>query len=130
MRDLSTNAPTAAELDSAKRAVAAALNQGAQNIEALAASWLDEHSYNSGAATAAGMARAAGELTTGEAQRVAARLFLHTPVATVAVGDAAQLRTELARAGAVVVSGEEEVARPVPVPPAKPQQPVLQLKRP
>ena len=101
-----------------------------ENIEALAASWLDEHSYNSSAATADGMARAAGELTPGEAQRVAARLFLHTPVATVAVGDAAQLRTELARAGAVVVSGEEEVARPVPVPPAKPQQPVLQLKRP
>ncbi|PYT03994.1 MAG: hypothetical protein DMF65_03050 [Acidobacteria bacterium] len=130
LRDLSTNAPTAAELDSAKRAVAAALNQGAQNIEALAASWLDEHSYNSSAATADGMARAAGELTPGEAQRVAARLFLHTPVATVAVGDAAQLRTELARAGAVVVSGDEEVARPAPVPPAKSQQPALQLKRP
>ena len=61
---------------------------------------------------------------------MAARLFLHMPVATVAVGDAAQLRTELARAGAVEVSGEEEVARPVPVPPAKSQQPVLQLKRP
>ena len=94
----------------------------------MANAWLDEHTYNSPAATAPETARAVAALTPADLQRVAARLFAHAPVASVAVGDAAQLRTELARTGAVVVSGEEEVARPVP--PTKPQQPALQLKRP
>jgi len=134
LRDLSTNAPTAAELDSAKRDVAASLSRGLADVEGAATSLLDEQTYNSAAATADGMARAANDLTPAEAQRVASRLFLHTPTATVAVGDAAQLRAELARAGEVAVSGEE-AATPVPQPKAqpqqsKPQQPALQLKRP
>jgi hypothetical protein len=71
----------------------------------------------------------AAALTPTEAQRVAARLFLHTPVAVVAEGDAAQLRTELARAGAVEVFGEA-AEKPTATEPQKPRQPGLQLKRP
>jgi zinc protease len=130
LRDVSTNAPGAPELENAKRAAASSLVRSAQGDEGTATSWLDEQTYNTSAATAAGMARAANDLTPADAQRVAARLFLHTPAATVAVGDAAQLRAELSRAGAVEVSGEEEVARPVPVPPSKSQKPSIQLKRP
>lgn len=127
LRDLSVNAPTAAELENAKRAVAA--STGAQNFESLAVSWLDEHSYSSKAATVSEMAHATGSLTPSEAQRVGARLFFHTPSAMVAVGDAAQLRTELARAGAVEIFGES-AAKPEATPPPKPQQPTIQLKRP
>jgi zinc protease len=129
LRDLATNAPTAAELESAKRVAAASFGAGAQTDEAFATGWLDEHTYKSTAATAREMARAADSLTPAEAQRVAARLFLHTPVATVAEGDAAQLRTELARVGTVEVFGEA-AAKPEPTPQTKPQQPTLQLKRP
>jgi zinc protease len=129
LRDLATNAPTAAELENAKHTAAISLGQGTPNDEALATAWLDEHTYKSSAATAREMARATNSLTPPEAQRVAARLFMHTPVATVAVGDAAQLRTELARAGAVEVFGEA-AARPEPTPKPKPTQPALQLKRP
>ena len=132
--DLSNNAPTPAELDAAKQAAAAALGANASGDEAAANAWLDEHTYRNPAADAQALARAAQALSTGEAQRVAARLFLHVPLATVALGDAAQLRTELARAGGVEVFGEA-AAKPTPTPaptptPGKQQQPALQLKRP
>lgn len=130
LRDLSTNAPTASELDAAKQAAVAALGANASNDEAIAAAWLDEHTYKTSAAATHELARAAQALSMGEAQRVAARLFLHTPVATVATGDAARLQTELARIGAVEVYGEA-AAKPQPQsqPTPKPQ-PGLQLKRP
>jgi zinc protease len=128
--DLSVNAPTVAELDAAKQKAAAALGAHASGDEAAAAAWLDEHTYKNKAATAFVLASAAQALSPGEAQRVAARLFLHTPVATVALGDAAQLRTELARVGTVEVFGEAAAKPPQPQPTPKPQQPNLQLKRP
>jgi zinc protease len=129
LNQLSTTAPNASELESAARAVAASLNQSAQGDEGAASAWLDEHTYETTAATAPEMARAAASLTPSEAQRVAARLFLHTPVAVVAEGDAAQLRTELARGGAVEVFGEA-AEQPPSTEPQKPKQPGLQLKRP
>jgi predicted Zn-dependent peptidase len=131
LRDLAAKEPTAAELDAAKRAYAAAhAASSPQGDEATAAAWLDEHTYRTSASASRELARTASALTPAEAQRVAARLFLHTPVAAVAVGDAAQLRAELARIGAVEVFGEA-AAKPQPAPaPAKPQQPALQLKRP
>lgn len=129
LNDLSTNAPSVAELDAARPAAAAALGANASGDEVVAAAWLDEHTYKTRAAAAHELARAAQALSPGEAQRVAARLFLHTPVATVAYGDAAQLRTELARVGTVEVYGEA-AAKPQPQPTPKQQQPTLQLKRP
>lgn len=130
LRDLSANAPTTAELDKAKRAAVSALDAGTQTDETLAVAWLDEQTYKTPAATARELARAAQALTPPEAQRVAARLFLHTPVATVALGDAAQLREEMARVGAVEVFGEAAAKPPQPQPTPKQQQPALQLKRP
>jgi predicted Zn-dependent peptidase len=130
LNDLSTNAPNAAELESAKQAAAAALGANVTGDDSVAAAWLDEQTYKNTAATAQSLARAAQALSPGDAQRVAARLFLHTPVATVALGDAAQLRTELARVGTVEVFGEAAAKPPQPQPTPKPQQPNLQLKRP
>jgi zinc protease len=129
LNQLSTTAPSASELESARGAVASSLIQGAQGDEGMANVWLDEHTYETAAATAPEMARAVASLTPSEAQRVAARLFLHTPVAVVAEGDASQLRTELARAGAVEVFGEA-AEKPQAVEPQKPQRPGLLLKRP
>lgn len=129
LNQLSTTAPSASELESARQAYASSVAQGAQGDEGFANVWLDEHTYENAAATVPEMAHAASALTPAEAQRVAARLFLHTPVAVVAEGDAAQLRTELARAGAVEVFGEA-AEKPATVEPQKPQQPGLLLKRP
>lgn len=129
LSDLSTNAPTAAELEAAKHATVATLSADASSDEAVAVAWLDEHTYKTPAAAARELARAVQTLSPGEAQRVAARLFLHTPVATVALGDAAQLRTELARVGTVEVFGEAAAKPPQPQPTPK-QPPTLQLKRP
>ncbi len=129
LNQLSTTAPSTSELESARAAVASALNQGAQGDEGLAVVWLDEHTYETSAATSPEMARALAALTPTEAQRVAARLFLHTPVAVVAEGDAAQLRAELGRAGAVEVFGEA-AEKPPAVEPQKPRRPGLLLKRP
>jgi zinc protease len=129
LNQLSTTTPSASELESARLAFAASLNQGAQGDEGFANVWLDEHTYETSAATAPEMMRAAAALTPPEAQRVAARLFQHMPVAVVAQGDAAQLRSELARAGAVEVFGEA-AEKPPAAEPQKPKQPGLQLKRP
>jgi zinc protease len=129
LRGLASSAPTFAELENAKRALNASAGANVQDVESLAVSWLDEHSYNSKAATAPEMARAAGLFTPAESQRVGARLFLHTPSATVALGDAVQLRTELARVGAVEILGEA-AAKPEATPPPKPEKPTIQLKRP
>ena len=130
LNDLSTGAPSVTEVETAKQAATAALGANATGDDATASAWLDEHTYKNAAATAQARARAAQALSPGEAQRVAARLFLHTPVATVALGDAAQLRTELARVGTVEVFGEAAAKPPQPQPTPKPQQPTLQLKRP
>ena len=129
LNQLSTTAPNASEFESARASVASSLNQGAQGDEGLAVTWLDEHTYETSAATSPEMAHALAALTPTEAQRVAARLFLHTPVAVVAEGDATQLRAELTRTGAVEVFGEA-AEKPPAVAPQKPQQPGLMLKRP
>ena len=133
---LSTAQPSAAELDAARRAYLETLDAAQRTPEGWAAAWLDEHSYKTPSVMPAETARVLGALTPAEAQRVAARLFQHTPAAAVAVGDAAALRAELARLGGVEVFGEAAAAPAVP-PASQPkpaptpaQKPGLQLKRP
>ncbi len=129
LRDLASNGPKADELERAKSGVTQSLLQGTQDVEGWANVWLDEHTYETPAVTAPEVAHTIAGLTASEVQRVAARLFLHASVAVVALGDAAQLRTELARGGAVEVFGEA-AEQPPPVAPQKPKQPGLLLKRP
>ncbi len=131
LRDLAVNAPTAAELDKAKSKWTEFFSKEAGDFEASAGYWLDAHTHGMNALSSSEMMRAVSALTPSEVQRVAARLFLNTPTATVVVGDASKLREELARAGGVEVFGEAAV-KPEPAPPVKttPQSPPLQLKRP
>jgi predicted Zn-dependent peptidase len=132
LRDLVVKAPSVTELEKAKRHWAETLNKEAGDFEAAVGYWLDAHTYDMATSSSTEMLRAVNALTPAEVQRVAARLFLNTPAAAVAVGDASKLREELARAGGVEVFGEA-ASKPAPVPPVKPSQsqnPSLQLKRP
>lgn len=107
---------SAAELENAKRVALSALAERRQRPEALADEWLDLTTYNS---TLADEERALSTLTSADVQRVAARLFGgDAKLASVAVGDAAQLRGELAR-----LSGGIEVAGAVTSPPAPAAEP-------
>jgi zinc protease len=132
LRDLSVNAPTAAELERVKGKVTESLIKESGDFEATAGYWLDAHTHDMASSSSAELLRAVGALTPAEVQRVAARLFLNTPAAAVVVGDASKLREELARAGGVEIFGEK-VLKPAPAPPVRPaptQTPPLQLKRP
>jgi len=109
--NLAASPVSAAELDKARRTALAAHNERRQRPEALADEWLDAATYNS---TLADDERALNALTPADVQRVAARLFSgEGKLASVVVGDAAQLRGELAR-----LSGGIEVAGASSAPPA------------
>lgn len=112
LQALATTQASETELELARRTAAATLADGLKRPEGVADAWLDEHTY--GGQSVNETIRAVNSLSAAEVQRVAARLFLHTPAAVAAVGDAAQLRTSLARLGAVEVAGEA-----APAPPAR-----------
>ncbi|HEX8129622.1 MAG TPA: insulinase family protein [Pyrinomonadaceae bacterium] len=100
---------TNAELESARRAALAALNERRQRPEALADEWLDATTYNSALGDDE---RALQALTPADVKRVAARLFGgEAKLASVVVGDATQLRSELARlSGGIEVAGANSPA--------------------
>jgi len=120
--NLAASPISAAELENARRIALAAINERRQRPEALADEWLDAAIYNT---TIADDERALNALTPADVQRVAARLFGgEAKLASVVVGDATQLRTELAR-----LSGGIEVAGANSTPPASASEPAS-LKRP
>lgn len=103
LRTLAASQVSASELDAARRAALAALNERRSQPDALADNWLDAASNNS---TLAEEETALNALTIADVQRVAARLFGDAKLASVVVGDAAQLRNELARlSGGIEVAG-------------------------
>ncbi|MCA1592687.1 MAG: insulinase family protein, partial [Acidobacteria bacterium] len=112
LRALANAAPSADELDIARRATITAINDRMKSGESFSDVWLDEQTYKSDSTGGAELLRAINSLTPPEVQRVAARLFLNTPVASVAVGNAATLRAELARVGGVEVLGETTLPTP------------------
>jgi predicted Zn-dependent peptidase len=101
---LAASPVSAAEFENARRVALVALNERRQRPEALADEWLDAITYNS---TAADDERALNALAPADVQRVAARLFGgDAKLASIVVGDAAQLRDELARlSGGIEVAG-------------------------
>jgi zinc protease len=116
--NLAASPVSVAELENARRAAFAALEERRQRPEALADQWLDATTYNS---TPADDERALNALTPADVQRVAARLFGgEAKLASVVVGDAAQLRNELAR-----LSGGIEVAGASTAPPASAAEPKM-----
>ncbi|HEV2706346.1 MAG TPA: insulinase family protein [Pyrinomonadaceae bacterium] len=135
LRALASTHVGATEFETAKRAAAATLARELEKPETLADVWLDTQTYQTSAANTAETIRALNALTPAEAQRVAARLFVEQPVASVAVGEAAKLSAELARVGGVEVLGAAAAStEPAATEPAKPaeQRPraTIQLKRP
>jgi predicted Zn-dependent peptidase len=104
LRDLYTVQPTAAELAHARAEAIAVLNKQTERPDTLADAWLDGETFKTG--TLGDQARAIGSLTPTDLQRVAIRLFRDASIASVAVGNAAQFRTELERTGKVEISGE------------------------
>src|SRR5205085_6816883 len=101
--------PTAAELEDARREAAAAYVGDKRPDIALADQWLDADAYG---AAAADTMRTLYALTPADVQRVAARLFRDAPLASVAVGPLAELRSELAR----MSNGVEVAGAPLPTP--------------
>jgi predicted Zn-dependent peptidase len=111
-----------AEFENARRVALAALNERRQRPEALADEWLDATIYNS---TLADDERALNSLTPADVQRVAARLFGgEAKLASVVVGDATQLRSELARlSGGIEVAGTNSNAPAAASEPKTPKRP-------
>lgn len=129
MLSLASTPPTADELEAARRELVAVVNARAGSVEALADGWLEQDLYGTNPADAL---RAIDRLTPADVQRVAARLFSNAPVAAIVTGDAAQLRTELARTGEIEVLGATGGSTPAPQPAATPTpgKIIIPVKRP
>ena len=133
LKDLYTVPPTADELAHARAEAIAILNKQNERPESLADAWLDSETFKIGSLS--DQARAIGSLTPADLQRVANRLFHDASIASVAVGNAAQLRTELERTGKVEIYGEAiEVSGKTETSPAakfeKPGQPAQPAQTP
>jgi predicted Zn-dependent peptidase len=116
VKSLATSPVTAAELDSARRAALASTGERKAHPDALADEWLDAIVYKS---TLTEEEQALNALTPADVQRVAARLFTDAKLASVVVGDAAQLRSDLAR----LSGGIEEAGAKAATPPASAAEP-------
>ena len=132
LRELATTQVPAAEFETARRTVVAQLVREMERTDVLADIWLDTQTYGVSAANMAETIRALNALTPADVQRVAAKLFIEKPVATVVVGDASTLRADLARSGGVEVLGATANLAPATKENPKPAQTntTLQLKRP
>jgi predicted Zn-dependent peptidase len=118
LQSLSTTQASAEELEVARREVLATLGKNSETPEALSDLWLNQVSYG---LNASDEMRLIGALTPSDVQRVAAKILRSATIASVAIGDATQLRAELARAGEVEVLGASLPApTPTQTPTAKP----------
>ena len=112
---LTSTAPASAEFEVARKEALALLSAPLKSgeTERLANEWLDTETYK---ANPADELKALAALVPADIQRVAARLFRDTSLASVAVGDATQLRNALARLGAVEILGAELPPKETPTP--------------
>lgn len=92
MRKLSQAAPSADEVERARAALASQLSQQFSQPAGMAEAWLDVDTFKSPRpSTIATLIRS---LTPNDVQRVAAKLFKDAPAATIAVGNAEQLKSQ------------------------------------
>ena len=105
--------PTAVELDRAKRETLADLSSKLSNLEVGPEPWLDADTYRLGAIE--DRAALVQAVSAADIQRLANRLFKDAPIATVIVGDSAQVKTALEGKLTFEVLGET----PKPTTPAK-----------
>jgi zinc protease len=118
IRSLMTTPPTPAELEKLKSEAIATLNKQIERPETVADAWLDAGTFQT--PPLADQLRALSSMTIVDVQGVAAKLFRNVPVAAVAVGNAAQLQTELASVGQVEVFGETKAVQPAATKGAQP----------
>jgi predicted Zn-dependent peptidase len=118
LESLITSAPTAAELDRAKRETLADLNSKIPSVEAGPEAWLDADTYR--LAAIEDRAALVQAVSATDVQRLANRLFKDAPIATVMVGDSAQLKTALEGKLTFEVMGETQ---PSPAPAKTPKKP-------
>jgi predicted Zn-dependent peptidase len=115
LKTLAAAPPSAAEIEKARNEALAVFNKQLDNPASLANLWLDIETFK--LASVDNQLRSLSQTTPADSQRLAAKLFLNTPVATIAVGSAAQLSADLQRAGKIEIFGT------TPQPETKPQTP-------
>ena len=108
---------TAAEVQRARQEILSEENPGLSKIEAEPDRWLDMDTY--GLKSVQDRAASIQAVSPGDVQRVATRLFKDTPVATVVVGDAQQLKQLLQGHVQFEVLGEMPAKIPTTKPPTK-----------
>jgi zinc protease len=104
-------APSTADLDAAKTKAKALLNARNGNAAGAGGLWLDADTFKT--ESPAKQLRAVDAVTAADVQRVAVRLFKDAPVARVALGDPAALKTAVERSGFTT-----EMPGPVPAAPS------------
>lgn len=119
LRALTETPPTASEFERVRSEAAAMLNRRAVEPTALMELWLDAEAYKLDANT--DQARALSKLTPADLQRVSTRLFREASFATVAVGSATQIKTDLERTGKVEILGDVSGVQPATATPAAKQ---------
>jgi zinc protease len=110
--------PTAVELDRAKRETLTDLSSKSSNLEVGPEAWLDADTYRLGAIE--DRAALVQAVSAADIQRVANRLFKDAPIATVIVGDSAQVKTALEGKLTFEVLGETRLPRTPAKTPTKP----------
>lgn len=114
MRAFVESPPSAAELERIRNEAVATVNKGSNDPLTIAEMWLDAESYK--LAFNGDQAQSFTKITTADVQRVAARLFRDASFASVAVGNAAQIKAELERTGKFEVLGEDTPTKFTPPP--------------
>jgi zinc protease len=110
MRSSIDSPPSAAELERIRSEANGAIQKGSAEPMSVADTWLNSESYKlqfTGDPSAS-----LNKVTSADIQRVAARLFRDASIASVAVGSATQLKSELERSGKVEVLGENQPSQP------------------
>ncbi|MBD0325873.1 MAG: insulinase family protein [Pyrinomonadaceae bacterium] len=119
LKSLATAPPASAEFEKARNEALAVFNKQLDNPASLANLWLDIETFK--LASVDDQLRSLSQVTPADVQRVAAKLFRDTPIATIAVGSAAQLSADLQRVGTIEIFGAQPAATETKTqaPPAK-----------
>lgn len=118
LKALSSAPPAVAELEKARTEALAVFTKQLDDPATLADLWLDVETFKLGSIDE--QLRALNRVTGADIQRVAARLFRDAPVASIAVGSAAQLTADLQRTGKIEIFGAAAAPETKPqTPPAK-----------
>jgi zinc protease len=128
LQDLIRTPPSAAEIERARGEAVATFNRQMEKPDTIADLWLDADTYKLSpvveraralsAVNAADVQRVAGRILSGAASSTTPNKAALTPVATVVVGSATQLKSDLERSVKVEVMGEGNETTPPPPSPA------------